>query len=100
MSDSHANYSAMTVNERLFAAGLLGLWDRAINRGDREKAIEILGQVQMDQRSASQKVDAVLTNPSKYGYPREGSEASVDTDLALRLNPHPDGDYFESLISR
>ncbi|WP_434317997.1 hypothetical protein [Leifsonia sp. P73] len=70
MSDSHANYSAMTVNERLFVAGLLDPWDRAINRCDREKAIEILGQVDMDPSSASLTVDAVFTNPSKYGYPR------------------------------
>jgi hypothetical protein len=66
----------MTVNERLFVAGLLDPWDRAINRGDREKAIDILGQVDMDPSSASQTVDAVLSDPSKYGYPREGSEPS------------------------
>jgi hypothetical protein len=76
MSDSGANYAATTVNERLFAAALLASWDRAINQGYREAAIEILGQVDMDRSGAAQTVDAVLSNPSKYGYPRRGEGTS------------------------
>jgi hypothetical protein len=58
----------MTINERLFVAGLIGEWDSAIIARDRHTAIEILGVVDMDETSAAQTVDVVLANPSKYGY--------------------------------
>lgn len=60
----------MTVNERLVTAGLLGQFDSAIEAGDRARAIGILQQVAMDHDGAAATVDAVLTNPPKYGYPR------------------------------
>jgi len=60
----------MTLNERLFTAGLLGQFDAAINAGDRERAIELLVQVSMSESSAVATVDAVLANPSKYGFLR------------------------------
>jgi len=60
----------MTINERLFAAGLLGQFDAAIDAGDRARAIELLGKVSMSEERAAETVDAVLANPSKYGYPR------------------------------
>lgn len=63
------SYSGMTVNERLFVAGLLDDCDSAIIARDRRRAIEILGEVDMDEASAAQTVDATLTNPSKYGFP-------------------------------
>jgi hypothetical protein len=60
----------MTVNERLFTAGLLGEFDAAIDVSDRQRAIELLEQVAMSPESAATTVDAVLANPSNYGYPR------------------------------
>ena len=60
----------MTVNERLFTAGLHGQFDAAIDAGERHRAIELLKQVEMSEGSAAATVDAVLANPSKYGYPR------------------------------
>jgi hypothetical protein len=60
----------MTVNERLVTAGLLGQWDAAIDAGDRQRAIEVLRQVAMSADSAAATVDAVLANPSYYGFPQ------------------------------
>lgn len=59
----------MTVNERLVVAGLVGQFDAAIGAADRRRAIATLGQVAMDEGSAAATVDAVLADPSKYGYP-------------------------------
>lgn len=70
MSSSRPNYSAMTVNERLAVAGLIEDFDSAITAGDRQRAIGVLEQVDMDENSAAFTVDTTLGNPSKYGYPR------------------------------
>lgn len=64
------NFGGMTVNERLFTAGLLGHWDAAIDGGQREDAIALRMQVDMSEEGAAATVDAVLANPSKYGFPR------------------------------
>jgi hypothetical protein len=60
----------MTVNERLFTAGLLGHWEAAIDAGQREDAIALLEQVEMSEDGAAATVDAVIADPSKYGFPR------------------------------
>ena len=60
----------MTVNERLFVAGLLQQFDTAIDSGDRQRAIELLVRVEMSDASSTATVDVVLANPAKYGYPR------------------------------
>lgn len=70
VSGSSKDYGGMTVNERLFAAGLVEQFDAAISSGDRQRAIEILVQVSLSDVSAGETVDAVLANPEKYGYPR------------------------------
>jgi hypothetical protein len=70
VSGPSQDYDAMTVNERLFAAGLFQRFDAAINSGDRQRAIEILLQVALSEASAGETVDAILANPAKYGYPR------------------------------
>lgn len=67
MTSGRPNYSGMTVNERLFAARLLDDWDSAIMARDRQRAIELLGDVDMGETSAARTVDTILTNPSKYG---------------------------------
>ncbi len=60
----------MTVNERLFTAGLVREFDAAIDSGNRQLAIQLLEQVAMSGDSAASTVDAVLADPAKYGYPR------------------------------
>jgi hypothetical protein len=49
----------MTVNERLFVSGLMGEWDRAVQREDREKLTELLGKVELADQAATI-VDSVL----------------------------------------
>lgn len=60
----------MTVNERLHDAGLTTEFDTAIDSGDRPSAIALLMRVAMTESSAAGTVDAVMANPSRYGYPR------------------------------
>ena len=60
-----ANYSSMTVNERLFNAGTLSAFDDAIRRKDRDAAIALLEAV--DVEAADRTVDAVLADPLRYG---------------------------------
>jgi hypothetical protein len=71
MESSRPNYSAMTVNERLFAAGLLGEFDSAIDRLDRQDAIAVLCKVDLDAKQGALIVDTVLGDPAKYGFPRQ-----------------------------
>jgi hypothetical protein len=59
------NFAAMTVNERLFAAGLIEAWDAATSARDRDRMIGILERVDMGGQAATT-VDAVLANPGKY----------------------------------
>ena len=69
MASVSSKYDAMTVNERLFDAGLLAEFKTAIGSGDRSSAIALLKRVAMTESSAAGTVDAVLANPSRYGYP-------------------------------
>ncbi len=59
-----SEYAAMTVNERLFVAGLLDQFDGAAIRRDRSAMIELLAQVNVSSDTA----DAILNNPASYGY--------------------------------
>ena len=63
------DYSGMTVNERLFTAGLIDRWDSAIHAADREAASAVLDMVGLASQS-SRIVDAVLENPGTYGFSR------------------------------
>lgn len=73
VSGTQSDFGGMTVNERLIAAGLLGQFDAALHASDRRQAIELLKQVAMSSSNAAATVDAVLANPSKYGFPRRPS---------------------------
>ena len=70
VSGQAQDFGGMTVNGRLFAAGLLQKFDAAIDARDPRRAIELLVQVAMSDASARETVDAVLANPAKHGYPR------------------------------
>jgi hypothetical protein len=63
---AQADYSAMTVNERLLTAGLLDEWDAAVHRRDRATMISILMRVDLSKKDATWSVDTVLANPSCY----------------------------------
>lgn len=53
------DFSGMTVNERLFAAGLLAEWDAAMNSFNRERMIQILAKVNLADHAA-EIVDSLL----------------------------------------
>jgi hypothetical protein len=57
------DYSGMTVNERLFQAGLLKDWDLAAVARDRDRMIAILAQVDAEAATAA----AVLAGPAARG---------------------------------
>jgi hypothetical protein len=59
-------FAGMTVNERLFAAGLLRDFDQAARRRDRARMIGILTQVAVD--TPERTGDAILGDPETYGF--------------------------------
>lgn len=61
----------MTVNERLVTSGLLSAWDYAIRNGQRQAAIDLLGQVDLTDQ-AEEIVDTVLGDPTTYGFAPTG----------------------------
>ncbi len=64
------NYAGMTVNERLYAAGLVDEFDAAVERGDKDEVVRLLQAVHLSARGAQETADALFANPARYGYPR------------------------------
>lgn len=62
-----ARYGGMTVNERLYAAGLTSAFDRAALARDRTQMVSILKSVEL-REDAEPIADAILVNPAKFGY--------------------------------
>ena len=62
-------YGGMTVNERLFTAGLIDEWDKAVLKRDRAGMIEVLMATELTSKQAAETADATLANPEKYGFP-------------------------------
>lgn len=60
------DYGGMTVNERLFVAGLLDQFDDAARARDRARMIRLLSLVQVV--DPEQSVNTILDHPDKYGY--------------------------------
>jgi hypothetical protein len=60
-------FGGMTVNERLFAAGILDQFDDAARRRDRQAMLAYLRRVAMTDSQAIETTDAILANPSLYG---------------------------------
>ena len=56
-------YAAMTVNERLFSAGLLEAWDEAVKQRDRARMIALLMSVELAAEQAAFTADTALVNP-------------------------------------
>jgi hypothetical protein len=61
------NFSEMTPNERLVAAGLLDTFDNAAHRRDRVRLVELLSRVELADQ-ADQIADAILAEPKRYGF--------------------------------
>ena len=65
---SASELGGMTINERLFACGLLDSWDIAARKRDREAMIALLIETAVTRVQAESTVDTILENPSKYGF--------------------------------
>jgi hypothetical protein len=61
-------YAGMTVNERLYAAGLIKAWDAAVTKRDRAKMLEILTATELTAEQAAFTADTTLADPEKYGF--------------------------------
>jgi hypothetical protein len=66
---SHADYSAMTVNERLFASGFLARFDEAARSGDRDAMRATLRCVALSEADASRVIEFILCRRTS-GEPR------------------------------
>ena len=64
----HPEYAGMTVNERLFTAGLLDTFGDAARRRDRGEMLRLLEAVELDVGNATRTADLILANPRKYGF--------------------------------
>jgi hypothetical protein len=65
--EQQPDYSGMTVNERLFSAGLLADWDAAAQSRNRKRMVELLSKVDLAGQ-ADQIADTILTDPLRYGF--------------------------------
>ena len=57
----------MTLNERLFASGLLERFDAAVRDGNRDEVVQLLLDVGLDKASAVHTATTVLSEPDRYG---------------------------------
>lgn len=58
----------MTVNERLFEADLMSEFDNAAKERNKIRMMEILLEVELTEAQANETSEAIIQNPSKYGY--------------------------------
>lgn len=58
----------MTVNERLFEADLMSEFDDAAKERNKIRMVEILKEVELTEAQANETSEAIIQNPSKYGY--------------------------------
>ena len=66
MTEMEDLYRGMTVNERLFAAGLLSNFDEEVCSGNRKRMIDLLDRVGLARQSAWI-VDSILSHPTRTG---------------------------------
>jgi hypothetical protein len=57
----------MTTNDRLFDAGLLSEWNAAARSHNRDRMIELLGKVDLEDQ-AEWIADTILSNPASTAY--------------------------------
>jgi hypothetical protein len=60
VTEDQLKYRGMTLNERLYLAGLLDQFDEALRQRDREGLVVLLEQVEIQGPDAEQTADAVL----------------------------------------
>ena len=58
----------MTVNERLFEADLMSEFDEATKERNKIRMVAILKEVELTEAQANETSEAIIQNPSKYGY--------------------------------
>lgn len=56
------NYSGITLNERLYDAGLLDDFFKAATRKDRDEMVALLMSIELEKPEAEKTADAVLKN--------------------------------------
>jgi len=61
-----AGERGMTVNERLFSAGLRDRFDAAVRARDRARMLEVLRSVGIEDADGT--VDSILAAPERYGF--------------------------------
>lgn len=64
--NDRSRYAGMTVNERLFDAGLTDAFDAAARARDRAEMIRLL--IEVDVEDAAWSADTILKRPEPYGY--------------------------------
>ena len=67
METDGGNYAGMTVNERLYEAGVIEEWDKAATSKNRERMIELLGKVGLADQ-AEQIAEAALFASKRDGF--------------------------------
>ena len=60
--------SAMTINERLFARGLLAQFDAAARHRDRDTLLLLLREVELSEVDATRCVNAIFADPKRFGF--------------------------------
>jgi hypothetical protein len=70
VAEASRKYAGMTMNERLYFAGLVDRWDAAFRSRDREAMLRICALVGIAEgpTGRSRIVDTALANPEKYGF--------------------------------
>ena len=66
-----SRFAGMTLNERLFQAGLISEFDEAALSRDRAQMIAVLERVSLTPREAASVADQVLANPAKFGFSKD-----------------------------
>jgi hypothetical protein len=67
METDGGKYAGMTVNERLYEAGVIEEWDKAASSKDRERMIELLAKVELAEQ-AEQIAEAALSGFKSDGF--------------------------------
>ena len=70
VAEASRKYSGMTMNERLYFAGLVDRWAAAFRSRDREAMLRICAQAGIAEGPTGRSwiVDTALANPEKYGF--------------------------------
>jgi hypothetical protein len=68
LSPPETDYSGMTANERMYAAGLLDQFDNAAKSRNRDAMIRILMQVNIPAADAASIANKILAAANQYGY--------------------------------